>query len=357
MERDAAPGRSDASRLAGLDGLRGIAACVVAFGFHSQFMFAADAFPAHWAGPAGSWLHDLGWTTVDLFFVLSGFVFAHVCAAGDDLRTRAGQGRFWAARFARLYPLHLAMLLITALIFRLAPHNTGQTFSAHLLMLQVLVAPVGQSFDGPSWSISVEMLCYALFAAGAMAGRRIATGLAGAAVLAGLFGLMAFPASAELTTGSAISRGLLGFFTGQLLWRFRMAGMKLPVPLLYGGALIGLTLSMAVSAPVLVLSLLAWPALVLASLRSAFLASRPLRWLGDRSYAIYLLHAPIIDGVRASTNGLEGSLFNLVAGHAGLMAATLVTADLVYRRFELPARTAIRSAWADRATARQAINA
>ena len=54
-------------------------------------------------------LFAVGWTGVDLFFVLSGFIMA---AVYWDLQDRADRRAYWAARFARIYPVYLLSLLL-----------------------------------------------------------------------------------------------------------------------------------------------------------------------------------------------------------------------------------------------------
>ncbi len=153
-------------RLARLDGLRGIAACGVAFTYHAWALIGDDAVGTY-AGPGSmllDWLHRSGWLFVDMFFLLSGFIFAHVYLGRGLLSSPRELADFAVARFARLYPLHLVMLLVTALLFWGKADNTPLAFLAHLTMLQALVQPVAQTFDGPTWSLSVEAACYLLFA-------------------------------------------------------------------------------------------------------------------------------------------------------------------------------------------------
>jgi peptidoglycan/LPS O-acetylase OafA/YrhL len=130
------------------------------------------------------------------------------------------------------------------------------------------------------------------------------------------------------------------------LWRGRGHLARLPLALLALAVPVGLWLGMSeIGGAVLPLTLLAWPALLLLGLRLRFLSAKPLTWLGDRSYAVYLLHIPMIDFVAFSTGGIKGGPLAILAGHLGLAACTLAAADLVYRRFELPARKAVRSLW------------
>jgi peptidoglycan/LPS O-acetylase OafA/YrhL len=120
-------------------------------------------------------MHQWGWALVDLFFVLSGFVFAQAYLARGGLAGGRGWSAFWVARVARLWPLHLLMLGATALLLP-RPENTAAAFAAHLVMAQAFVGPVAASFDGPSWSLSVEAVCYLAFSLAALGGRGPARG-------------------------------------------------------------------------------------------------------------------------------------------------------------------------------------
>lgn len=86
------------ARLTRLDGLRGIAACVVAFAYHPRSLFAPELFTGH--GALLAWLSHWGWAFVDLFFLLSGYIFAHVYLAGKSFpaRVRWNSSRWPASR-------------------------------------------------------------------------------------------------------------------------------------------------------------------------------------------------------------------------------------------------------------------
>jgi peptidoglycan/LPS O-acetylase OafA/YrhL len=91
MSRLVHPAPRSVTRLTRLDGLRGVAACGVVFTYHASLLFAGRQLPgAEWISPLG-WLRQWGWTFVDLFFVLSGYIFAHVYRGGAALG-----GRLWA---------------------------------------------------------------------------------------------------------------------------------------------------------------------------------------------------------------------------------------------------------------------
>ena len=110
-----------------------------------------------------------GYTAVGFFFVLSGYILAHVYLDTDLAFDRR---KFWISRFARTYPLLCTSLLLDV------PNN----FLAHLSLHSVSGAAVRtvveltselallQAWDGhfrsinaPSWSLSAEAFFYTLF--------------------------------------------------------------------------------------------------------------------------------------------------------------------------------------------------
>src|ERR1700676_1256947 len=103
---------SYARRVPSLDGLRGIAAIAVML-FHFNIFFLPQA-RLPFVGRA--------YLAVDLFFMLSGFVMAHVYGRLLASSWRVHALLFARARFARLYPLFavttLGMLVIFALSHR-----------------------------------------------------------------------------------------------------------------------------------------------------------------------------------------------------------------------------------------------
>ena len=115
---------------------------------------------------------------VDFFFVLSGFVIA------GSYRAKLLDGfsiwHFMLLRLGRLYPLHVAILVvfigIELLRFRfsgtLGGQNGDKFTEAHsiksivtnLLLIQSLNIHKTLTWNLPSWSISVEFYAYAVFA-------------------------------------------------------------------------------------------------------------------------------------------------------------------------------------------------
>lgn len=343
-------------RLAWLDALRGIAACCVAFGFHSKFLFTPEARGAEAAGPILAWIRTNGWSMVDLFFVLSGYIFAHVYLARSTLSQPGALACFFKDRFARLYPLHLLTLLMSAVLLLGRSENTFERFLSHLFMLQAVVLPSSAAFDGPSWSISVELICYIAFALAARQGMIAAHRAAWIGMLLGAAILMAQPAEYKFETTVILARGFLGFFLGQLLWHGRAQLARIPTAALLCCLVAGLILRSAFGAPTMFITLTSWPALLLLSLRMKTNPPAPLIWLGDRSYTIYLLHMPIIDLVALRFGLIKVQDPPVLLTTAILIVVILLLADAVYRYFERPARQALRAATWRQTTGKPLVN-
>ena len=163
------PRHIGAERLPALDGLRGVAALLVAA---VHFQHFEPWFELPWLG--GSGILSEGHLWVDLFFVLSGFVLAHVHADGFR-RGPPGWDRvraFWWARVARVYPLHLAALLLlgglVAAGFVQPLGRDGRCYGVRELAASLALVHAWGTTDGlcwnvPSWSIGAEATAYALF--------------------------------------------------------------------------------------------------------------------------------------------------------------------------------------------------
>lgn len=103
-----------------------------------------------------------GYLAVTTFFVLSGFVLTRGYASIDW--TVQSLKRYAAARFARIYPVYLLSLAAVA-PFIAADPTPGKPFylAMHLPLLQGWLGPIPVSWNTPAWSLSCEMFFYAVF--------------------------------------------------------------------------------------------------------------------------------------------------------------------------------------------------
>ncbi len=109
-----------------------------------------------------------------LFFVLSGFVIHYNYGASFRIASLNATVDFFIARFARLYPLYLLLLIFYLFNYRLLPgiltHNFDIAILPRYLLLwqSWLLEYRGTTWFGhlllpPAWSISVEVFFYALY--------------------------------------------------------------------------------------------------------------------------------------------------------------------------------------------------
>lgn len=176
------PDYRDASSLShfyGIDLARGLAALAILVWHYQHFFMAAGASGAgkdasqldHTVEPLYGVLfplYEYGFWAVEAFWVISGFVFAHVYAG-----KKTTAGAFAGARFARLYPLHFITLITIGTIqaisfallgsYQIVGGNGPVAFAQNLLFIGGWGLPRGGNFNGPIWSVSVEIAIYALF--------------------------------------------------------------------------------------------------------------------------------------------------------------------------------------------------
>lgn len=288
-------------RFESLDAIRGICACMVAlYHFHTM----------GWINNAPLIQHAA--LFVDFFFVLSGFVIA--VSYGDKLAQGYSTIKFLGLRLGRVYPLHFAALLLlvaTEVAFAvLAPHiadrapfageNSPVDILYNLGLIQIFVGdPL--SWNMPSWSIAAEFWTYVAFALlWRLAGRRAWLATIPIAVI-GLGLLAIFPVQHLVVFQAwSVVRCLVGFSLGVLAYEiYRRA----PVSLNESASTaleVGVTITLAVFVSYAHgLLMLATPVLFMGAvlvfaaqrgLLSQMLLWRPLQFVGELSYSIYMLH-------------------------------------------------------------------
>jgi peptidoglycan/LPS O-acetylase OafA/YrhL len=228
-------------------------------------------------------------------------------------------------------------------------------FFANLVMLQGLWARE-LNWNDPAWSISVEFLAYLLFPLFFPLLRR--TGPVGKSAIAGLLasvlGWLAYRTGDYFNQWNgayAIVRCLPEFIAGSLLYSAYQGGVYASVlsnDLTLAAVLLLLGALLHVAAPDLAIIAL-FPLLILTAVlnESQFarlLNSRPLVWLGNVSYSLYLLHwfvlfvtievVRLLPGRDLASMSLVGSL----ALMATLIALSLALATLTHPFIEVAGR-------------------
>lgn len=313
-----------------------------------------------------------GYLAVDAFFVLSGFVLSYVHE--NDFKegvTGDGYRRFLVLRLARIYPVHafaLAVLVAMVVASWLFANREGMSLAdlqdnlscvylaANLLLVQAWGWAETNSWNTPSWSISVEFLCYLAFpfvfgllaratrgwtAIGTTA-LAVVLMLGPLAILFGLAGLQTLDTSHDL----GVVRGLFAFVAGILVHRATLhlpevrAGSRwlalilgvylLPVLVWDGGWVLTYLLSVPLILAAAVLRLRETP------------VARAVIAVGNISYSVYLLHYIPITVKHRLFGGLDSDSVRLLA-LTGVLALVFVAAFLTNRYIEKPARYAIRA--------------
>jgi peptidoglycan/LPS O-acetylase OafA/YrhL len=105
-----------------------------------------------------------GYTGVSFFFLLSGFILTYT----HGLEFASGKGdrqKFWVARFARVYPIYLVVMLWSGYVGRSAFHQPIHiiAFIADLFMMQAWSIRMVAFFNVVAWSLSVEAFFYLAF--------------------------------------------------------------------------------------------------------------------------------------------------------------------------------------------------
>jgi len=145
------------TRLNALTGLRCFAALnIVFFHFSNPQWFG-------WFAP----VINSGYASVSFFILLSGFVLAYNYAG----RSRSGEldkGRFWTARATRLYPIYLLSLIIGMQMLPVehGAHTHGMFWAGVTLtplMLQGWIPELATFWNTPAWTMSAEGFFYLLF--------------------------------------------------------------------------------------------------------------------------------------------------------------------------------------------------
>ncbi len=369
------------NRFASLDILRALASFVVVIyhwgHFTGKFIPANAGVPPPFAGPL-SFAYARGHEAVDLFFCLSGFIFYWLYAAKISARA-VPLKKFAVLRISRLYPLHLATLLAAAALQFLFKepfvYDVGaKRFLLHLFMASEWFGAQGFSFNGPAWSISIEVLLYAVFFATCwfIKPRPIVA-----------LGFVALGLALVDGNWNLISRGLISFHMGAISFfalraletrlanRGRLAVLAACVaawcviPLLTDGrhtlelvrGLIGadfkihgkdvaaaLVLPLAPQLTALILFPLTVLALTLNDSRWGTLAHR-FGFIGNASYSSYLLHFPLqlVFLVTFLKLGLDTRLL-LSPWTMALFFAILIPLSLLsFTKFERPAQDWIRA--------------
>ncbi len=340
----------------GLDGLRALAVVAVLL-FHAGV----------------KWLPG-GFLGVDVFFVISGYLITGILMRNPA----AGIGDFYLRRVRRLYPALLAMLWVTvtcaAIFMQDAAAATVRDLPGALTFLSnwwfiFHKVPYFEAMGRPplfrhTWSLAVEFQFYLVWpilfrVAFRKFGR---TGIRWLALSCAAISVALLAAA----TGDDTSRAYfgtdthaMGIFLGAALATVRgFSGYRHRLDTLGLAALVSLFalfhfVNEAISSyryGIPLASVCSMVLIAVASLPGGLiargLATAPLRWLGTRSYSIYVWHWPIFQATRPGIDTTTNTGLNLLLR----LTLTAIIAELSWRFIEMPMRTGVLRYFRDQST-------
>lgn len=344
--------RRNGERVGALDGIRGLALVGVLL-YHAM----PGSFPGGYLG-------------VEVFFVLSGFLIVSLLL--DEERATGGIGWFAYAgrRVRRVMPALIAFLVVLVVLGPLMASGDAFRLRADVLWSVIGLTNWHLIRDGASyfgqlgrpplarhlWSLAVEIQFYAVapIVVAVLARRRVGTGVAllaggigGSALIMAVLFRAGDPSRAYYGTDARIGALLTGALLALLVtrahldvrmwaWRHRSAMGAAGLATLVALFTVAGETSRWMYPAGFVLCRLATVALILATLERGALAtafgSRVPRWLGTRSYSIYLWHWPLVALLRPRIDVGWSPATSIVVGLAG----ALVLGELSYRWVERP---------------------
>lgn len=328
--------------IAGLDGLRAVAVVVVVL-FH------------YWP-----WLMPGGFLGVTLFFALSGYLITSTVLHEREVTGRVGIVAFYARRARRLLAASLATIAVVVVVWALAGWFTDQVAdNAASAVVQAanwqrIVAdqPYGTTAESLPllhfWSLAIEEQIYWLFPLVAALGatrRRFAVPLVLVLVASAVASwrwsgdsvtvyYSTLTRAGELVAGALVALLLRGRTLPRLVARtaapIAVAGTT---ALLVLCRLTSLDTASYYEGGLLLVGLLC--ALIVGALGAAPKLGRRLDhtvlvWVGRRSYGVYLVHWPLVLGLRQA--GVFGAEW-------WALVATVLASSLSYKYLETPVRT------------------
>jgi peptidoglycan/LPS O-acetylase OafA/YrhL len=305
----------------GLTGIRGYAALwvVVSHLSFTDFLLFPLGMRARWERGMGLVTHE--YLAVDVFFMLSGFVLAHV--HGNEFNrgiARPEYARFLLLRLARIYPMHLLGLGLAAIAVHFIPDPAGGNHAQGLILQLLLMGSWGLgprfSFNLPSWSLCSEWFAYLLFPLVALTAGALRTTRArvvGLAVIIGAFYVFmfrqpfppldyynGFGAQTRVMTGVCLGVVLRGLYEDERLRRLPWTWIlyaSLPIAAFSMSELSGVRRPNNMGAYVMMIVILLAAALGKGRLMLPLTGRFP-RYVGEISFGIYILHYPVLRTLR-----------------------------------------------------------
>ncbi|HWT13313.1 MAG TPA: acyltransferase [Allosphingosinicella sp.] len=337
----------EARKIEVLQAGRAVAALAVVL-LHAQVATEAfvGALPAWLKATAGQ-----GYLGVDFFFVLSGFIIFYT---NHGKTGRPGwRSRFARSRFVRIFVPYLPVGIAMALLYTFLPQLSAATLEWSWLSTLTLI-PTGTSPAlTVAWTLQHELVFYALALLFLRLRRPLllAAGWAAAILAWQLFGTPLEPPPTSSVAAVLLHPINLEFLFGMLAaWAVIQGRLDRPLAMCALGALF-LAAFLAVGAPkaysVLFGLGLAFfiPVLVRMEQSGRLRVAGWLLVLGEASYALYLIHNPLIS---TTSRAVAAVAPHWLAGMATAVIASVAASLAYYFVYERPARRRVAALLAPR---------
>ena len=323
--------------------LRGLAALLVVC-FHYRY-YLNESFPVV---DIGDILFSNGAYGVDLFFIISGFIICYSTERIEKLPALS----FAMKRFFRIYPLLFVSLILFILFFDIEGHSLPASFVPLHADYEAKGPTYGYHLHSPVWTLTYEIAFYILFMGALMCSQRYRKLIASASII-GLFlglqymvhGEIGFSAYQKADASvSSIVQPLVAIFSSPMIIEFALgialyviyralprlapelrqriaipalivaavAAMGLYLPTFYGHG----PLNWGLPAFILLLALLVYEK------QKGLPEIKPLVFLGNISFSLYIMHMIIIKLMRKYEIAQDS--FGLVVFVTALVASILV---------------------------------
>ncbi|QSQ22022.1 acyltransferase [Pyxidicoccus parkwayensis] len=146
-------------RFDGLDTLRAVAILLV-FAYHYMIFVSGE--------PTFGWVSTVGWTGVDLFFVLSGYLIGNQLLSGVTKGKTLSLRAFYIRRLLRTLPNYYVVLALYFLLPTVMGGKTPPPLWRFLTFTQNLWLQPGTAFSH-AWSLCIEEQFYVLLPLGIVA--------------------------------------------------------------------------------------------------------------------------------------------------------------------------------------------
>lgn len=315
-------------RITEVDGIRAVAILFVVAGHMGDAVF-------HWFAGIG----------VPLFFVNSGFLITLILLRDESKNGRVDFRRFFITRAWRLLPIYyIALALFTALVVVGLAENAGNWWARLPFFLGFMNEfAMGATFSH-TWTLSVQEKFYVawpLLAFGVTFLRKRRLLFAGILAVAVLATGVLMPTSMISVYFPLIAGCVLAVLIHNRRTFWIVAGAAKPwvfFPAMLAAIAVHLFYSPSglVSLPFAFAALLLMPGVLLGpAIVRNLLASKPMAFVGQRVYSIYLFHPLIISAVDMAIPS-DGSVAMSVLRFVLVVAGAVAFASVTYKMIELP---------------------